>query len=367
MNKTQKTITSTLIALTSVGLAYAPMPGVNQSISIVSGSELQEPLEVLVQRFEQENPNISIELKIQGSQDIVNNYINDKNDFDPTILIPANGNFLDELAERWQSQYNELPFAETPTPVAETLLVAVIWPERAKVLFPNGQFQWQRLEDALVKGNWSALGGNANWGSFDFVTTDPTRSNSGQLTLSLWTEAEIGKNILTPNDFNSSQVSDLFRLVKQSVYQPARSTDILLQEFIARGPNDADIATVYESIALSRWDEANTTQGRPYQILYLDPTVKTVPTAAIVNRDVSRQQTQAARDFIAYITTPEQQKVFVEYGFRPISMGINLQSVPNSPWSQNIPGAQSDPKAQVQPSPERDTLEEVIRQWQRAQ
>jgi hypothetical protein len=77
------------------------------------------------------------------------------------------------------------------------------------------------------------------------------------------------------------QVQALFGLVKRSVYQPPRSTDILLQEFITRGPNDADIGMVYESIALHRWDQSNRIQGRPYEILYLNPTIETVSTAAI--------------------------------------------------------------------------------------
>jgi hypothetical protein len=45
--------------------------------------------------------------------------------------------------------------------------------------------------------------------------------------------------------------------IKRSEYQPARSSDILLQEFVAKGVNEADIATDYESIALSRWGQQN--------------------------------------------------------------------------------------------------------------
>jgi hypothetical protein len=45
--------------------------------------------------------------------------------------------------------------------------------------------------------------------------------------------------------------------IKRSVHQPARSSDILLQEFVAKGASEADIATDYESTALSRWDQQN--------------------------------------------------------------------------------------------------------------
>ncbi|MEL6334535.1 MAG: substrate-binding domain-containing protein, partial [Cyanobacteria bacterium J06626_26] len=251
-------------------------------------------------------------------------------------------------------------------PIAKTMLVAVSWPERAQALFPGGELQWQRLEDAMADGNWSKIGGNAAWGSFDFVTTDPTRSNSGQLTMSLWSQSEANSNNLNSSDFSKDNVQTLFGLVKRSVYQPPRSTDILLQEFIARGPNDADIAMVYESIALHRWEQSSTTQGKPYQVLYLNPTIETVSTAAIVRRDISGSEAKAAREFINFLTAPDQQAVFVQHGFRPMNAQVDLTSVPNSPWSKNIPGAMTDPSGRVSSPPDRAVVEEVVRQWQRA-
>lgn len=361
-----KPIISLAIIAASAGLAFAPLPGVNQTITIVSGSELQEPLKLLETRFEQQNPSIQINLEFQGSQDIVNKYIDDNNDFEPTVLIPANGQLLEELSQRWQAQYGNEPFYEPPQPIAKTMLVAVSWPERAQALFPSGEFQWQQLEDAMTNSDWGKIGGNAAWGSFDFVTTDPTRSNSGQLTMSLWSQSEANSNNLNTADFSKNNIQTLFGLVKRSVYQPPRSTDILLQEFITRGPNDADIATVYESIALHRWEQSSKTQGKPYRILYLDPTIETVSTAVIVRRDVSGGEAKAARTFIDFLIAPEQQAVFVQHGFRPMNTKVDINSVANSPWGKNIPGAMTEPTGQVSAPPDRSVVEEVIRQWQRA-
>lgn len=234
-----------------------------------------------------------------------------------------------------------------------------------KVLFPNGRFSWQRVEKAMQAGNWQAVGDQSDWGNFDFVTTDPTRSNSGQVTLSLWALSKLGGGTPNSADLNNPAIELLFGTVKRSVYQPPRSTDILLQEFIARGPNDADVATVYESIALYRWQQSAKNQGKPYQIYYLDPTIETVATAAIVRQDVDSATANAARTFISYLTEPEQQKVFVQYGFRPASGGINLQAVANSPWSQNIPGAEVNPPVKTVPAPKEQVLGEIQRLWQR--
>ena len=362
----RRTLTSIGVLLASLGLAYAPVPGLQQTIVVVSGTELREPLTVLEERFERAHSDIRVELKFQGSQDMVNNYVDDRNDFDPTVLIPANGQLLGELRDRWQSQNSVDPFYQEPQAIAKTMLVAVAWSERGNALFPNAQFQWRKLEQALRADNWAAIGGAKNWGSFDFVTTDPTRSNSGQLTLSLWAQAQLNTNALNPAGLNSAAIQSLFSLVKRSVYQPPRSTDILLQEFITRGPNDADVATVYESIALYRWGQASATRGEPYQIYYLDPTIETVSTAAIVRRQVSRGEIKAAQKFLDFLTKPDQQSVFVQHGFRPVNPAVDLQSSPNSPWSQNIPGAMTTPQSTILSPPDRQTLTEIIRLWQRA-
>lgn len=357
-------LTSIAIIIASLGLTYTPIPGLQQTIIIVSGTELQEPLQKLEAKFEQENPNIKLELKFQGSQDMVNNYVDQKNDFKPAILIPANGEILTELSDRLRATNNTDPFYDSPTPIAKTLLVAIAWPQRGKVLFPDGRFQWTKIEQAMQAGNWGKVGGANDWGSFDFVTTDPTRSNSGQVTLNLWTQAKLGANI-NQTSFNNPSVQSLFSLVKKSVYQPPRSTDILLQEFISRGLNDADVATVYESVALYRWQQSTANQGNPYQIYYLNPTSESIATAAIVRRDVDGGTATAARKFLDFLTQPAQQAVLVQHGFRPVNNAVDLTTVPNSPWSQNIPGVEVKPTVQTIPPPNTQTIKEIQRLWER--
>ncbi|NEQ97989.1 MAG: ABC transporter substrate-binding protein [Cyanothece sp. SIO2G6] len=367
MPKTARSMTLSLgIVAVALGMAYAPTPVAEQSITVLSGSELQEPLTQLEEKFEAAYPAIDVEIKIQGSRDIVNNYIDDQNDFTPTVLIPANGELLDELRDRWTAQSDKPVFYGEPQTIARTFLVSLAWPERGDRLFPSGTFDWDQVETALEQGQWGQIGGEDNWGSFDLVITDPSRSNSSQLALSLWSQNKTGSRSLTPTQLGTSDIADLFGLVKRSVYQPPRSTDILLQEFITRGPNEADIAFVYESIALYRWQQSAVTQNKAYQIYYLNPTIETASTAAIVTRDVNRATADAAQTFVDFLAAPEQQAVFVEFGFRPADASFDLTAVPNSPWSQNIPGAEIMAPSTVT-APDETTLSEIVRQWQRAQ
>lgn len=354
-----------LIALT-LGLTYAPLPGQTKTITVVSGSELKEPLQEIEAKFEQDNSNINLDLKFQGSQDIVNNIIDKKNDFTPSVLIPANDELISQLENRLKAQGENQPFYNQPQPIAKTLLVAIAWSERGQILFPQNKFEWSNLEQAMTKKNWQAIGGKKEWGSFDFVMTDPTRSNSGQLTLSLWAENKLNQDNLTANNLNNSEVQKLFQLIKNSVYQPPRSTDVLLQEFISRGSNDADIAIVYESVALYRWSQANTTQGETYQIYYFDPTIETLPTAVIPKQNVSKSDAKVAQKFVNYLLENEQQTIFAQYGFRPIKNDLDLQTIANSPWSQNIPGVEINTNIQTKSTSQPEVINEIQKLWIRA-
>lgn len=361
-------ITSCIIILIAIGITYIPIgiPGFQQKVVIVSGTELQAPLQNLEAKFRQINPQIKLELRFQGSQEMVNRYFNKKNDFTPTVFIPGNGEILTELSDRLRAIYKTEPFYDAPQPIAKTMLVGIAWPERGKVLFPNNRFQWSKIEQAMQAINWSEIGGASNWGSFDFVMTDPTLSNSGQLTLDLWIQSKLGTTINSIS-FTNLAVQSLLRLIKKSVYQPPRSTDILLQEFIVKGANEADVATVYESTALYRWQQSIANQGKPYQIYYLDPSIETTATAAIIRQDVDTNTAKAAKKFVEFLTQPEQQAVFVQYGFRSVNDTVNLTTVTNSPWNQKIPGAEVQPNIKILQPPDAQMILEIQRLWERVE
>jgi ABC-type molybdate transport system substrate-binding protein len=365
-NSAVNQVISLAIILASLGITYLlPFFGLKNTVTIFSGTELKEVLEDIEKKFEEENPNIDLDLKFQGSQDIINNYTEGKNDLKSTILIPANSELITELESRLKAQGETDIFYDTPTAIAKTMLVGIAWEERGKVLFPDNKFNWQRLEMALKTKNWDQLGGKKEWGSFDFITTDPTRSNSGQLTLSLWAKNQLNQNNLTVNDINNSEIEQLFKLIKNSVYQAPRSTDILLQEFIARGKNDADVATVYESIALYRWLQAKENQKQGYQIYYPNPTIETTIMGAIVKKNVNESEAKAGRKFMNFLTENEQQIIFAKYGFRPI-INLDLKSLSNTPWNQNIPGVEINPAININSSPNSEVINEILKIWYRS-
>lgn len=132
----KKVVLSTVLALSALGLAYAPLPGLTQTIVVVSGTELMEPLKQLEAQFEQEHPDINLELKFQGSQDMVNNYIDENNDFNPTVLIPASGEILNELEQRWQAQNPDQPFSQPPQRSPKLFWWGLLGPNGDRYYFP---------------------------------------------------------------------------------------------------------------------------------------------------------------------------------------------------------------------------------------
>jgi hypothetical protein len=252
------------------------------------------------------------------------------------VLIPSNQDQLRAFQAAKASQGEAAPFTAAPRPIARTLLVAVAWPERAARLFPDGRFSWARLRQAAAAGQWSALGGPAEWGSFDLRTTDPLRSNSGQLTLALWSREQPG----------AASVATL----KRAVYRPARSTDILLREFISGGPNDADVGMVYEAAALMRAGEAEQRRPGGYRLLVPDPTIEMVLAAAVLRGEGLGGAADGER-FVAFLAGPDGQDVLRGAGFRgPDGRG----------------GSPEGERVRRLSSPDRVELDELLRQWQQA-
>ena len=298
-NLSQRRVLSLAILAASVALAAAPWSLFRRSLSVAVGSELEQPMRDLETRFEQAHPDIDLVWRVQGSQDMVNQAM-EVTSMRPRVLIPASGDLLRGLAERLSRQQTGNGLSQ-PQPIARTVLVAVSWPERATALFGQGPFSWDALKKALEQSSWAALGGKESWGRFNLRATDPARSNSGQLAMLLWLRSQ-----------GRDQAIDLW---KRALYQPPRSTDILLREFIATGPNDGDLAFTYESLALSRMDEARQRQGAPYTILAPDPSYETVLEAALLEGKAEGRRSDGTT-FIRFLRSEPQQQFLMNWGFR---------------------------------------------------
>lgn len=318
-----------------MALATAPLPGLRRPLVVAVGSELAGAMAELEPLFERRQGGIDLAWRVQGSQDMVNR-AREEGPERPRVLIPASRDLLSQLAAELRAEGGAPAFLQAPVPVARTLLVAVAWPERVQKLFPDGRFSWPLLRRAAAAGQWGALGAPPSWGSFDLRSADPMRSNSGQLTLALWCQDRNG--------------GDCAASLRRAVYRPARSTDILLQEFISGGPNEGDLALVYEASALARQGEAGRLRPGGYVLLFPDPTIETVLAAAVLRGEAAGRAEDGER-FVAFLLSPEGQGVLTRLGFRGADGGGG------SPAARGV-------KRLPPPSPEQ--REELLRLWQQA-
>ena len=341
---TRRRLLSLLIAGASLALATAPLPGLRRSLVVAVGSELAGAMDELEPLFERRHTDIDLAWRVQGSHDMVNR-AREEGLERPRVLIPANRDLLGQLAAELRAQGGAPAFLQGPVPIARTLLVAVAWPERVRRLFPDGRFSWPLLRRAAAQGQWGELGGPVSWGSFDLRSSDPMRSNSGQLALALWCgDRRAGGRGA------AGGTGDCAAALRRAVYRPARSTDILLQEFISGGPNEGDLALVYEASALARQGEAGRQRPGGYVLLFPDPTIETVLAAAVLRGEAAGRAEDGER-FVAHLLSPEGQGVLTRLGFR------GTDGDGGSPAARGV-------KRLPPPSPEQ--REELLRLWQQA-
>ena len=331
----RRRLLSLAIAAAALGLATAPLPGLRRPLLVAVGSELETAMGEIEPLFERQHPSIDLRWQVQGAQDMVNRSL-DAGEERPRVLIPANQDLLRELADGLRARGEDSPFVRPPQAIARTLLVAVAWPERARTLFPGGRFDLERLRRAARAGRWAGIGGPEAWGSFDLRTTDPLRSNSAQLTLALWC-----RNEPTP---------DCPAALRRAVYRPARSTDILLREFLSAGPNEGDVAMVYESSALARQEEARRQRPGGVVLLVPDPTFETVLAAAVLRGPGVGGEGDGER-LVAFLLGGRGQAVLAGAGFRRPDGGGG------SPAGNGVKRL---------PPPQRADLEDLLRLWQQA-
>ncbi len=84
-----------------------------------------------------------------------------------------------------------------------------------------------------------------------------------------------------------------------STVPPAPPTSCL-QEFISGGPNEGDLAMVYEASALARQEEASRQRPGGYRLLFPDPTFETVLAAAVLRGQAAGRAEDGER-FVAFL------------------------------------------------------------------
>jgi ABC-type sulfate transport system substrate-binding protein len=361
-------------------MTYAPLrelllpPPKPITLSVLYSTEKEAWLKDVVSQFEAENTSVNgrpihIELSQMGSREIYLGVMDGSQK--PDIISPA-GSLQISILQDLSRKKNGVSIVNmndkaTCRSVLTTPLVLVAWRERADVLWGQdpGSSLWKQLGQAVTNPQGWAAYGHPEWSFVKFGHTDPTKSNSGFMTILLMTYDYLGKQSgLTQADILSNTgYQEWFKQVEGSVTDFGESTGTYMQNIVAYGPSKYDIVAVYEATAIEQIENAAGRYGQLY--LYYPPaTVLSDHPFCILNADwVTTDKQAAAKVFLDYLTAPAaQQKALMQYAFRPVDPSVALDQ-PGSPLIQYAAnGVHLDLPPQVE-LPSGDVLDTLLTFW----
>lgn len=328
-------------------------------VKFLVGSALKDFCTQAAQQFNQTNPKLdngktfSLSCTAKGSGDIVttmNNLaqqlktgnIKPENQAFPTLISVDGEIYHDQLIANINNIFpgqNYIPEITDAPLLANSPMVFI-----APVDVAAGLKKQPDLYKVLVTAkNHRQLDPNSPQLPIYFVQTAPTRSNSGLQTLVSQFVSVSGKRPeqLTIADIQNYQTQ--IQNIQSKVTRYGMSTDTLATDMVKNGSFWASIGAVYESSVIQANTNLPANQTR-YEAIYPKATFTSnmraiLPTAPWVSAD----EKAAAEKVIAYLRTPEAQKIATEIGLRPGVPGVEL-------------GAKFTPQFGVNPNAKYDSL-----------
>jgi len=248
----------------------------------------------------------ALEIFLENDQDIAGN-IEDEIIFNSPIVLYS-----------WQ-------------PVVDALLAEGLFVQQPEGHLTANAFEIVNLLTAETRPSWGELGMDALFGSFNVITTDPTRSNSGNMFYALMA------NILNDGNAATAQTIDQsLPTIRQYFDRQGRmeeSSGFLFEQFTRLGMGANPIIANYESLLIefSIENQENIDEiMQQIRIIYLMPTVWSSHPLIALN-DRGSQLLEALRD------ERLQRIAWEQHGFRS-----GLAGVENDPDVFNISGITED-------------------------
>jgi len=361
-------------------ISYAPlrelfMPSPDPiELFILYSTEKEAWLEKVISGFEASDIRVNgrpikVILEKTGSREMYLGILDDK--YQPDVISPASTLQISILQDLSQQKYS-FPIVNRNNQsecisVIRTPLVLVAWKERADVLWKNQSNEklWESLYLAVTSTTGWQDYGHPEWGYVKFSHTDPTKSNSGFMTLLLLSYSYFNKTSgLTENDIISNRnFQEWIINFENSIVDFGDSTGTYMKEIVAYGPSKYDVVAVYESTAIEHLENAKGRYGE-LQIYYPPATIFSDHPFCILNAPwVTPEKREASKIFIEYLQTYEAQQIALnEHGFRPVNQRVDIKEIgsPFIKYASN--GLEIDLPQEIQ-LPSGNTLDILISFW----
>ncbi len=344
-------------------------------IKLLVGSALDEFCRQAIERFNQQQPKLEdgtefrATCEAQGSGDVVTTILSraqqlkagtltaDSPEF-PTILSVDGeiyqSQLIYQMGQTFSGQNYIPPITDSPL-IAHSPMVLMAQSDVAKGL-RQAPDPFKVLATAKTHRDIDSTGPSL---VVHYVQTAPTRSNSGLQTLVAQFASVSGKR---PEQLSLEDVGRYQAQVQQIQSKVTRygvSTHSLAKAMVQNGPFWASVGSVYESSVITANSDLQPGQSR-YEAIYPKATFSSNMRAILPTAPwVSPQEKAAAEQIMAYLQSPEAQKIATDLGLRPGTPGIALGPKFSTDFGVN-PQAKYDSYRPPQPQ----VVEAMLKSWQ---
>lgn len=327
-------IASMLLVNLTAGCDAIPGLGKSVTVSIVYGSEKQEWLVPLVQKFNEagnktaDGARIQVDAQAMGSIESIDAILTGS--LQPVVWSPASSIYIPVANTEWQKTHStELASPDSKDLVLSPVVIAM-WKPMAEALgYPQKQLGWSDIAAlATSEEGWAAYG-YPEWGSFKFGHTHPEYSNSGIVSIIAQAYAGAGKNRgLTLADISSQSTASFMANVQSSIIHYGTSTGFFANRMFVRGPSYLSAAVIYENLIVAQETKRLNNESSQIPVVAIYPKEGTFwanhPYVILNAPWVTAEQREAAQLFEDYLLAKDQQTLALQYGFRPADPAIAL-------------------------------------------
>lgn len=239
-------------------------------------------------------------------------------------------------------------------------VVIAMWKPMAEALgWPDKAIGWQQIHEmATNPEGWAAVG-HPEWGGFRFGHTHPEFSNSGLISLLAESYAATGKRTqLTTSDVANPETAKYLREIEGAVVHYGQSTGFFGKKMFDGGPSYLSAAVLYENMII----EGSQRDDLPFPVVAIYPKEGTFWSdhpVGIVERDyVTSAHREAAKQYIDFLLSNEQQQAAMATGFRPADPAVALAAPID--LAHNVDPSQ--PQTTL-PVPDANVIREVMNLW----
>jgi ABC-type Fe3+ transport system substrate-binding protein len=248
----------------------------------------------------------------------------------PTVWLPEAMLWVNLLNSKWREGHDTDLLLRSgqyqATPLVLTPMVFVMWEERADAFTQKwGKVDWDTIQQAVSIPNGWAEAGHPEWGPVKFGQTDPLRSNSGLMALTLAAYNYHKKSSdLSIQDLDNEQYIEWLTRLEKGVLQFADSSRSQMRDMVLQGPGAFDTVAIYESLATEQIKNA---EGRWGKLRVYYPAVNIWsdhPYSILVSEETSAEAKDAALAFEDYLYGAAVQQTALRFGLRPANPDVPI-------------------------------------------